>query len=106
MNQEQKRHHWALILEQQQNSNLTIKQFCLDNDINYQTFHYWFKKLNKPEVQTQVQPIVVTESYVDHTSMVARIQTAKCDTLQYQAATAISLKIIAGCLKSKHFFGR
>ncbi|ROP11028.1 hypothetical protein EDB60_11980 [Vibrio crassostreae] len=32
--------------------------------------------------------------------------TAKCDTLQYQAATAISLKIIAGCLKSKHFFGR
>ncbi len=32
--------------------------------------------------------------------------TAKCDTLQYQAANAISLKTIAGCLKSKHFFGR
>ncbi|WP_411572439.1 IS66 family insertion sequence element accessory protein TnpA, partial [Vibrio sp. TH_r3] len=43
MNQEQKRHHWAQILEQQQNSNLTIKQFCLDSAINYQTFHYWCK---------------------------------------------------------------
>ncbi len=32
--------------------------------------------------------------------------TAKCDTLQYQATNAISLKTIAGCLKSKHFFGR
>ncbi|POB84051.1 hypothetical protein, partial [Vibrio vulnificus] len=29
--------------------------------------------------------------------------TAKCDTLQYQATNAISLKTIAGCLKSKHF---
>ncbi len=32
--------------------------------------------------------------------------TAKCDTLQYQAANTISLKTIAGCLKPKHFFGR
>ena len=32
--------------------------------------------------------------------------TAKCNTLQYQATNAISLKTIAGCLKSKHFFGR
>ncbi len=32
--------------------------------------------------------------------------TAKCDTRQYQAASAISLKTIAGCLKSKHFLGR
>lgn len=32
--------------------------------------------------------------------------TAKCDTRQYQAANTISLKTIAGCLKSKHFFGR
>ena len=70
MNQEQKRHHWDQILEQQRNSNLTIKQFCLDNDINYQTFHYWFKKINKPEEQTQVQPIVVNESYDDHTNVV------------------------------------
>ena len=58
------------MLELQQNSNLTIKQFCLDNDISYQTFHYWFKKLSKPEEQTPVQPIVVTESYDEHTSLV------------------------------------
>ncbi|WP_156684051.1 IS66 family insertion sequence element accessory protein TnpA [Vibrio sp. UCD-FRSSP16_30] len=70
MNQEQKRHHWAQILEQQLNSNSTIKQFCLDNGINYQTFHYWFKKLNKLEEQIQVQPIVVTENNVGYTASV------------------------------------
>ena len=32
--------------------------------------------------------------------------TAKCDTRQYQAANAISLNTIAGCLKPKHFLGR
>lgn len=32
--------------------------------------------------------------------------TAKCDTLQYQEAKAISSNIMAACLKPKHFLGR
>ena len=61
MNQQNKREHWANILEKQQQSGFSIKQFCLNNNISYQTFYYWSKKLNQPEPETQVQPIVVTE---------------------------------------------
>lgn len=61
MNQQNKREHWANILEQQQQSGLSIKQFCINNNISYQTFYYWSKKLNQSEPETQVQPILVTE---------------------------------------------
>ncbi len=61
MNQQNKREHWANILEKQQQSGFSIKQFCLNNNISYQTFYYWSKKLNQPEPKTQVQPIVVSE---------------------------------------------
>lgn len=61
MNQQNKREHWANILEQQQQSGLSIKQFCINNNISYQTFYYWSKKLNQSEPETQVQPILVTD---------------------------------------------
>jgi hypothetical protein len=41
MNQAQKRAHWTSVIEQQKQSQLSIKQFCEDNGINYQTFFYW-----------------------------------------------------------------
>ncbi|MGF1907825.1 IS66 family insertion sequence element accessory protein TnpA [Aliivibrio salmonicida] len=52
MNQQGKRNHWANILEQQKESNLSIKQFCIDNEISYQTLYYWSKKLSESEVTT------------------------------------------------------
>ncbi|PFG46188.1 hypothetical protein ATG66_3310 [Vibrio sp. ES.051] len=61
MEQQSKRDHWANILEEQRQGNLTIKQFCAQQNVSYQTFHYWSKKLNQPEPETQVQPIVITE---------------------------------------------
>ncbi|MPW35306.1 helix-turn-helix domain-containing protein [Vibrio sp. B1Z05] len=65
MNQQDKRAYWTTILEQQQRSGSSIKQYCIDNSISYQTFYYWAKKLNQPEPQTEVQPIVVTEPATD-----------------------------------------
>lgn len=38
MNPAQKRAHWTSVIEQQKQSQLSIKQFCEDNGINYQTF--------------------------------------------------------------------
>ncbi|HDY8011848.1 TPA: helix-turn-helix domain-containing protein [Vibrio vulnificus] len=61
MDQQSKREHWAAILEQQQQSKLSIKQFCSEQNLSYQTFHYWSKKLTQPEPETKVQPIVVSE---------------------------------------------
>ena len=70
MNQQSKRDHWANILEQQKNSNLSIKQFCIDNKINYQTLYYWSKKLSESEVTTGIHPIIVTGSTQEQSNIV------------------------------------
>jgi hypothetical protein len=61
MSQQTRREHWTNVLEQQQQSGLNIKQFCLVQNISYQTFYYWSKKLTQPEIETKIQPIVVTD---------------------------------------------
>jgi len=61
MNQEQKRAHWTSLIEQQKQSQLSIKQFCEHNSINYQTFFYWSKRLLPPETVQTLQPIAFDE---------------------------------------------
>ena len=70
MNQQSKRDHWANILEQQKNSNLSIKQFCIDNEISYQTFYYRSKKLSESEITTKIHPIIVTEPTQEQSNIV------------------------------------
>ena len=71
MKQEQKCAHWASIIEQQKHSQLTIKQFCQDNDIHYQTFFYWSKRLRSSDAVQTLQPIVFEESRdLSHPSVV------------------------------------
>ncbi|MGL5654861.1 MAG: IS66 family insertion sequence element accessory protein TnpA, partial [Vibrio sp.] len=61
MNQTQKRTHWASILEQQKQSQLSIKQFCQNNNICYHTFFYWSKRLRSPDPAQTLQPIEFDE---------------------------------------------
>ena len=61
MEQQSKREHWATILDQQRQSKLSIKQFCTEQNLSYQTFYYWSKKLTQHEPETKVQPIIVSE---------------------------------------------
>ncbi|VEE61771.1 Uncharacterised protein [Shewanella putrefaciens] len=63
MNQEQKRAHWTFLIEQQKQSQLSNKQFCEDNSINYQTFFYWSKPLRSPETVQILQPIEFDEPH-------------------------------------------
>ncbi|WP_428845560.1 ATP-binding protein [Enterovibrio norvegicus] len=64
------------------------------------------------EIFDAISPLAIINITCDEGVIYERINnrdpnsTAKCDTLQYQAANTISLKTIAGCLKPKHFFGR
>lgn len=69
MNQQDKREYWAGILALYRQSELSIKQFCSDHDIQYKTFYYWSKKLNQTEPATQLHPVVVTESCNDASSV-------------------------------------
>lgn len=61
MNQGQKRAHWATVVEQQKQSTLSIKQFCADSGISYQTFYYWSKRLRSPDATQTLQPIIFNE---------------------------------------------
>jgi hypothetical protein len=61
MNQTEKRLKWFQILEEQKQSQLSIKTFCQQNQISYQTFYYWSKRLNDTEEQQKVQPIVIDD---------------------------------------------
>ncbi len=61
MNQEQKRAHWVSIVEQQKQSQLSIKQFCTDSGISYQTFYYWSKRLRVSDAMQTLHPIIVDE---------------------------------------------
>ncbi|MGR6861570.1 IS66 family insertion sequence element accessory protein TnpA [Aliivibrio salmonicida] len=70
MNQQSKRDHWANISEQQKKSNLSIKQFCIDNEISYQTFYYRSKKLSESEITTKIHPIIVTEPTQEQSNIV------------------------------------
>ena len=70
MDQQSKRDHWANILDQQKESNLSIKQFCIDNEISYQTLYYWSKKLSESEVTTKIHPIIVTEPTQEQSNIV------------------------------------
>ncbi|WP_102539196.1 IS66 family insertion sequence element accessory protein TnpA, partial [Vibrio breoganii] len=54
--------HWAQILEQQKQSPFSIKQFCTEQSISYQTFHYWSKKLSAIDDKPIVQPVVFEDS--------------------------------------------
>jgi hypothetical protein len=74
MNQEQKRAHWASVIEQQQHSQLSIKQFCTDNNISYQTFYYWSKRLRTHDKTQTLHPIVFDEhSHPQSTSVTIAI---------------------------------
>ncbi len=73
MKKQQKINQWKSIFEQQQNSGLTIIQFCRDNKVNTSTFYAWRKRLSgealsfKPQ---QVIPLVINEPNFTQSSMI------------------------------------
>ena len=62
MTKQEKRTHWAKLIEAQQQSGMTITQFCQQQGIHYQTFYNWAKKLKgDPEPKPVIQPVIITE---------------------------------------------
>ena len=55
----QKEDRYRELLAQQQESGLTIKEFCSNQGIAPATFHYWKKKLRKKPGRKEFIPLVV-----------------------------------------------
>ncbi len=73
MNKQQKIKHWKNVFEQQQRSDLTIIQFCRNNNVNPSTFYAWRKRLPDkalPVKQQQVIPFVIHEQPSAQPSMI------------------------------------
>lgn len=62
MNQSEKRQKWSNIINDQQQSQLSIKAFCQRNNISYQTFYYWSKQLALPSENPKLQPIIIDDN--------------------------------------------
>ncbi|WP_305813861.1 IS66 family insertion sequence element accessory protein TnpA [Photobacterium leiognathi] len=62
MTQEEKHQHWINIISNQQESGLSIPQFCKQHDVNYATFHYWLKKLKQTDKEQIVHKVIMNDS--------------------------------------------
>jgi len=58
MSPSEKATHWKSLIEQHQQSGLSIKAFCCQQQINLNTFHYWRKKFSASN-RSKEQPIFV-----------------------------------------------
>lgn len=57
--------YWKKIIEDHEGSNLTRKAYCNLNQINYDNFGYWFKKLKNDSVKSLI-PIKIKSEFNQH----------------------------------------
>ncbi|GAD28985.1 putative transposase [Photobacterium leiognathi lrivu.4.1] len=62
MTQFEKHQYWTAIVNQQQDSGISIPQFCKQHDVNYATFHYWLKKLKQTDEEQIVHKVIMNDS--------------------------------------------
>lgn len=73
MKKQQKANHWKTLFKQQQDSGLSVIQFCRDNKVNVSTFYAWRKRLSDkalPVKPQQVIPLVIHEQALTQPSMI------------------------------------
>ena len=73
MNQSDKAGHWKSLVEQQQQSGLTIKVFCRQQQINAHTFQYWRKKFSVSSLPKEQPAFVPLNPCADHSADEASI---------------------------------
>jgi transposase-like protein len=80
----QKESRYRELLAQQQESGLTIKEFCSNHGIAPATFHYWKKKLRKKSGKKDFIPLIVKPSGMDipKGSTCSEVATAKEASLE------------------------
>ena len=52
---------WAPIIKECKSSDLTVKNWCLENDVNEKRYYYWQRKLRESLVTTMIEKTVTKE---------------------------------------------
>ncbi|EGU33621.1 IS66 family insertion sequence element accessory protein TnpA [Vibrio scophthalmi] len=61
MTQSEKHQYWTAIVTKQQESELSVPNFCKEHDISYPTFHYWLKKLKQTDDEQVAHQVVMSD---------------------------------------------
>ena len=75
MNTQEKQQYWSSLIEQQKQSDISITQFCAEQNISYQIFYTWVKKLRTQPEPQRLQPILVTDTSVESENIVTLVLT-------------------------------
>jgi hypothetical protein len=91
----QKEARFRELIREQQESGLTIKEFCSNHCIARATFHYWKKKLAKTPGRSQFIPLVVKPSEMDLSkgSTCSEMSTGKAVFLELVFPNGIILRV-------------
>ena len=96
MTQEEKHQHWINIISNQQESGLSVPQFCKHHDINYATFHYWLKKLKQTDEEQIIHQVIMNDSLPLDSVVVVHLPNG----LKVELPTSLSLAQIQTWLKA------
>ncbi|WP_305408549.1 IS66 family insertion sequence element accessory protein TnpA [Photobacterium leiognathi] len=96
MTQEEKHQHWINIISNQQESGLSVPQFCKLHDINYATFHYWLKKLKQTDEEQIIHQVIMNDSLPLDSVVVVHLPNG----LKVELPTSLSLTQIQTWLKA------
>jgi transposase-like protein len=72
------------LIEEQRTSGLTIKEFCSNHGIARATFHYWKKKLSRPQLRNEFIPLIIkpSEETLPRGSVSTEMNTVKAALLE------------------------
>ncbi|WP_318452395.1 IS66 family insertion sequence element accessory protein TnpA [Photobacterium leiognathi] len=96
MTQVEKHQHWINIISNQQESGLSVPQFCKQHDINYATFHYWLKKLQQTDEEQIIHQVIMNDSLPLESVVVVHLPNG----LKVELPTSLSLAQIQTWLKA------
>ncbi|WP_305369638.1 IS66 family insertion sequence element accessory protein TnpA [Photobacterium leiognathi] len=96
MTQVEKHQHWINIISNQQESGLSVPQFCKQHDINYATFHYWLKKLKQTDEKQIIHQVIMNDSLPLDSMVVVHLPNG----LKVELPTSLSLAQIQTWLKA------
>ena len=86
MNAKQKLHQvnlsrWAALIKEQTDSGLTIKEWCLREDISIHQYYYWKHLLKESFVDSAIHDLVAIDSTVTLISDIT--EESDCDTMSF-----------------------
>ena len=71
---------WASLIQEQQSSGLTIREWCVQKEVSFHAYNYWKNKIKKEYVSSMIPEIVPLN--VDNTCLPKAQPSSQCTSLK------------------------